>query len=87
MLHKRVTTENHSNSWAEFGTQKARIQRRRNPNLRGSLCFQSRRVLAVSYVAFERKNTHVEAYELAVNQQLLKVVKQPNYNLHKSIAR
>jgi len=34
MLHKRVTTENHSNSWAEFGTQKARIQRRRNSNLR-----------------------------------------------------
>jgi len=33
-MHKRVTTENESNSWTELGTQKARIQRRRNRNIR-----------------------------------------------------
>jgi hypothetical protein len=45
MLHKRVTTENHSNSKAKFGTQKTTIQRRRNPNIRRGLRVQARRLL------------------------------------------
>ena len=66
MLHKRVTTENHSNSWAEFGTQKARIQRRRNCNLRRSLCISVGSIGSFACGLQKKANTHAGAYAHAV---------------------
>ena len=60
MLHKRVTTENNSNSQTKFGTQKARIQRPRNPNLRRSLRVKTWWVLALSYVTCEKKQIRTQ---------------------------
>jgi len=68
MLHKSVTTENHSYSASYCDTEETAICRRRNSHIWRSLYLQARWVLAISYVVAKRKQVRTRSEATAIEK-------------------